>query len=309
MIYDYRESEDIRVDGINDIISPRNFRENKSISNADWILVKNLSSAQRLENIQVASGIVVYVEAESKTYQLLPLSTDSSQILLTETDQFFVREGRGKTQNTADPVQEDGIIRWSHVAPNNVRIDPSISNVVDMLVLSQTYYDDVLKWQAKPTANFPLEPTSDELSAELSGLNTYKAASDTLAFRSAKFKLLFGEQAEDTYKAKFRVVKLSDQLSDNELKTRIISAINEYFNVDNWEFGETFFFTEMSTFIHQKLGSAVGSIVILPRTITGQFGELFQVKAEPDELFISTATVNDIELVSRLDNQTLKIDS
>jgi hypothetical protein len=309
VIYDYRESEDIRVDGINDIISPSNFRENKSISAADWILVKNLSSAQRLENIQVASGVVVYVEAESKTYQLLPLSTDSSQILLTETDQFFVKEGRGKTQNTADPVQEDGVIRWSHIAPNNVRIDPSISNVVDMLVLSQTYYDEVLKWQARPTVNFPLEPTSDELSAELSGLNTYKAASDTLAFRSAKFKLLFGEQAEDTYKAKFRVVKLSDQLSDNELKTRIISAINEYFSVDNWEFGETFFFTEMSTFIHQKLGSAVGSIVILPRTITGQFGELFQVKAEPDELFISTATVNDIELVSRLDSQTLKIDS
>ena len=32
---------------------------------------------------------------------------------------------------------------------------------------------------------------------------------------------------------------------------------------------------------------------------------MFQVKAEPNELFISTATVSDIEIVSRLDNQTL----
>jgi hypothetical protein len=46
----------------------------------------------------------------------------------------------------------------------------------------------------------------------------------------------------------------------------------------------------------------------LPKNITGQFGELFQVKAEPDELFLSTATVRDIELVSRLDSQTLRVD-
>ena len=308
IIYDYREEDLITVSDSGNWIKSATFNDKKVLSDADWILVKNLTSAQTLENIQNARGIVVYVEEENKTYQLTPLSTNPSEILLVESQDYFVREGRGRTQNTADPVKEDGIIRWKHIAPNNVRIDPSISNVVDMLVLSTTYYDEVEKWKKRPITEFPLEPTSDELSAEFSGLNTYKAASDTLAFRSAKFKILFGTQAEDTYKAKFRVVKLSDQLSDNELKTRIISAIDDYFSVDNWEFGETFYFTELSTYIHQRLGSAVGSIVILPRNITGQFGELFQVKAEPDELFISTATVNDIEIVSRLDSQTLRTD-
>lgn len=308
VVYDYREEDDIIVDNANDFVRPFTYQERSTLSAADWILVKNLTSAQKLNGASKASGVVVYVEEENKTYQILPSSTNLTDYNLEATNDYFVRNGRGRTQNTASPRQEDGIIRWQHVAPNNVRIDPSISNVIDMLILSNTYYDEVTKWKNRPITEFPLEPTTDELSTEFSGLNTYKSASDTLAFRSAKFKLLFGEQAEDTYKAKFRVVKLSDQLSDNELKTRIISAIDDYFNVDNWDFGEVFFFTELSTYIHQRLGSAIGSIVILPKNVSGKFGELFQVKAEPDELFISTATVADIELVSRLDSQTLRTD-
>ena len=77
---------------------------------------------------------------------------------------------------------------------------------------------------------------------------------------------------------------------------------------NNWQFGETFFFTELSTFIHQQLGSAIGSIVILPRNTSGVFGELFEVKAMPNELFISTATVNDIEIINQIDSQTLRAD-
>ena len=61
----------------------------------------------------------------------------------------------------------------------------------------------------------------------------------------------------------------------------------------------------MSTYIHQQLGSAIGSIVIMPKNSTGKFGEMFQVKSEPNELFLSTATVNDIEIISRLDSKTL----
>jgi hypothetical protein len=224
------------------------------------------------------------------------------------TEDFFVRQGRGKTQNVRSANQTDGVVRWRHFAPNDVRIDPSISNVVEMLVLTSSYNDQVQRWQARPATEFPLAPTTNELSQEFAGLNTYKSASDTLAFRSASFKLLFGTQAQEEYRAKFRVVKLSDNISDNELKTRIISAMNEYFNVDNWEFGETFYFTEMATYIHQRLGSAIGSIVILPRNLSGSFGQMFQVKAEPNELFINTASVSDIEIVSRLDNQSLRVD-
>jgi hypothetical protein len=153
-----------------------------------------------------------------------------------------------------------------------------------------------------------VEPTSNELAIEFENLNEYKSASDTIVFRSAKFKSLFGPYSEPQYQAKFKVVKLSNNISDNELKSQIISAINNYFEVENWEFGETFYFTELSSYIHQRLGSAIGSIVVLPRNTSGLFGDMFQVKADPNELFASTATVADIEIVERLTSQTLRAD-
>ena len=125
-------------------------------------------------------------------------------------------------------------------------------------------------------------------------------------FKSGKFKPLFGNDASPELRAKFRVVKLNERFSDNEIKTRIVRAFNRYFDPTNWTFGETFYFTELSSFIHSQLGNSIGSIVILPKNIDGKFGDLFSVKAESDEIFLSTATVSDIEIVSKITEQTLK---
>ena len=305
IIYDFRREESLDVNDTRDIISPTSYRKENKLSTAKWIVVKNKTVALQFENLVNSKGLIVTTADDMKTYQLTPLSTASTQIKLSETTDYFVKNGRGRTQNTAAPFIAPGTIRWNHVAPSDVRIDPSISNIVEMVVLTTSYYTEVREWQARPVSTFPLEPTSDQLLSEFSGLNTYKSASDSLVYRSAKFKLLFGSTADETYQARFKIVKLSDQISDNELKAQIITTINTYFNVTNWEFGESFYFTELSSYIHQRLGSNIGSIVILPKNTAGKFGEMFQVKAEPNELFISTATVNDIEIVSRLDNQTL----
>lgn len=312
VVLDFRNETSLTVKDAENTISPGSYTNKTKLSLVDWILVKDSVVARSLENIDNAQDVIVYVASTNTTYKLERLSTtDISggyEIRLQPTEDYFVKKGRGKSQSTLDLNQQDSTIKWSHVAPNDVRIDPSISNVVEMIVLTSSYYSDVQKWLANPITDFPLEPTTYELTTEFSGLNTYKSASDSLVFRSAKFRLLFGSNAITENQARFRVVRLSDQLSDNELKTKIISAINEYFNVANWEFGETFYFTELSTYIHQRLGSAIGSIVILPKNSRGQLGELFQVKAEPNELFVSTAKVSDIDIVSRLDNQTLRVD-
>ena len=99
-----------------------------------------------------------------------------------------------------------------------------------------------------------------------------------------------------------------NQYAKKELRSKVLTAFKHYFDPNNWRFGEAFFVTELSTFIHQQLGSAIGSIVILPKNTTGTFGELFQVQSMPNELFISTATVNDIEIINQIDSQTLRTD-
>jgi hypothetical protein len=55
------------------------------------------------------------------------------------------------------------------------------------------------------------------------------------------------------------------------------------------------------------LPSHLSSIVIVPTQAESNFGNLFQVKAEPDELFLSTLTVNNVEVVKGFTEQNLKI--
>lgn len=310
VIADFRKENNIRVDISANTISSESYAKTYNLDHLDWLFAKDLATASIVENTQgKAAGLKVYADAEGKVYLNTPDSTNISNVSLVETSDFFVRTGRGPTQDTSLPLQQDSVIRWQHVAPKDVRIDPSISNVVEMIILTNSYYNEMKSFLKLPTtSSYPLEPTHDELAAEFESLDEFKSASDTIVYRSAKFKLLFGAGAEDVFKAKFRVVKLNNSISDNELKSQIITAINNYFEVDNWEFGETFYFTELSSYIHQRLGSAIGSIVILPRNSAGTFGDLFQVRAEPNELFASTATVSDIEIVEKISSQTLRAD-
>ena len=65
--------------------------------------------------------------------------------------------------------------------------------------------------------------------------------------RSAKFKPIFGSRAALALQAKFKIVKNSNiVISDNDIKASVITAINTYFNLNNWDFGETFYFSELS---------------------------------------------------------------
>jgi len=318
-------------------ISPASYSNYRKAEDLNWLLLKDFSMVKLQANPPVAgirtwpgdglendygifSGLIITVQDSwtdtqanitypaDSTYVLTPLSSNLNKVRAIETSEYFVRTGRGKTQDTSSPDPEDSVMRWNHVAPNDVRIDPSISNVVEMVILTENYYNNIVSWSNNPTGDFPAEPTSAQLSVNFASLNQYKAASDTITYRSAKFVRLFGPSATKELQAVFRIVKLSDQYSDNELKSRVLTAIKQYFDPQNWEFGETFFFTELSTYIHQQLGSAIGSIVILPKNSSGTFGELFEVKAMSNELFISTATVNELEIINQIDNQTLRAD-
>ena len=312
LFLDYRGETGINLTDTN-YLSPASYINQTDWKTVNYLIVDTVAIAQTLNNSGEAepryNGLVIYVTENKKVYQMQASSTNASTISLVETSDYVVREGRASTQNTAIQDPQNVILKWNHTAPNDVRIDPSISNVVEMLVLTQTYYTEIQKYINVPGTPYPIAPTSEELANEFEKLNEFKSASDTIVYRSAKFKTLFGSDAEPSYQAKFKIVKIpGTNLSDNEIKSKIIRLFNSYFNADNWEFGETFYFTELSSYIHQNMGNAVGSIVILPKNTEGTFGDLFQVKAEPNELFINTATVNDITIVEKITSQTLRTD-
>jgi hypothetical protein len=288
-------------------ISPGSYTNHISFSTLSWLVVDTYALLTTyLNNVAgYGAGVKVYVASTNQVYLMTPSSTNSLHVNGVLTTEYAVYNGRGVTQNTLLPEVTPMIFKWEHVANKDVRIDPSISNVVEMLVLTKTYYSDIQKYMNVPGTVFPLPPTSDELTTEFRELDEFKSASDTIIYRSAKFKKLFGADADLELQAKFRIVKLNDSVSDNELKSKVILAFKEYFNANNWDFGETFYFTELTSYVHTKLAGLLGSIVILPRNSAGKFGDLFSVKAETDELFLNTATVSDIEVIDKITRTTL----
>jgi hypothetical protein len=52
--------------------------------------------------------------------------------------------------------------------------------------------------------------------------------------------------------------------------------------------------------LHQTLSPDVLSIIIVPKKSTSVFGSLFQITSNRDEIFISSATVNDVQIIDTI---------
>jgi hypothetical protein len=260
------------------------------------------------ENAVIAfAGTIVYVTTTDIFYEIT--QTGTAEVTIVETQDYIHRTGR-TFQLDSNAIENPMYFKWQHYAPRANRIDPSVSNIIDLILLTRTYYNDIITWKNSndSTAPVPDAPTTEDLRIQFSELNDYKMLSDQIIFKPGKFKLLFGTGASDELRATFKVVKLdTTTVTDNEVRSEVINAIDEYFDVANWDFGERFFYTELSAYIHQRLANIVASVVIVPSKADAVFGDLFQVKAEPDELFISTASVADVEIVRNLTDTNLRI--
>lgn len=200
--------------------------------------------------------------------------------------------------------------QWKHFVSREDRIDPALTNVIDIFVLTNSYDSEIRAWIKSDGSieEMPEEPTSEELRNTFTDLEDFKTVSDQLVWRPTRYKVLFGDQAAEDLRARFKVVKVPGaSVSDNEIKSRIIEAFDEFFEVQNWDFGETFFFTELAAFVHQRLATLVASIVLVPTNVESAFGNLYQVKVEFDEIPIHSAKVTDIDIVENLTVRELRI--
>ena len=192
---------------------------------------------------------------------------------------------------------------WRRVSSSNYRIDPSLSNIIDVFVLNQNYDTKYKEWvtDGRSVSIRPEPPTEIQLKRQFASIATKKAISDSIVYRAAEYKVIFGELADVELQGRFKIVKVAGTtLTDNEIKSRVLTAINEFLEIDNWDFGEIFYFTELSAYIHQKLPGIVSSVVIVPVQSNSVFGDLFQIIPESNELFIPDVTLSDIDLVDTL---------
>ena len=200
---------------------------------------------------------------------------------------------------------------YRHNSPTSRRIDPGTTNIVDLYVVTDAYYKAYQKYlrDSTNTVREPLRPTINELTAAYSQLNQYKMVSDNIVLNSVVFKPLFGNKAVPELQAAIKVVRNQKTLaSDSEIKTKVLQAINDFFTIDKWNFGDTFYFTELSAFLHKEVGDLISSAVVVPRNALQKFGDLFEVRAAPNEIFVSAATVNDIEVIDTITNGNIRVE-
>ena len=199
--------------------------------------------------------------------------------------------------------RQDLYFQYRHNAPNYRRIDPSPNNIIDLYILTKQYATDYVAWlqDTSNTVEEPTAPTGDALSVAYGTLDDYKSVSDTIIYNPAKFKPIFGSKAPVTLQATFKVVKNSSVVvTDNDIKTSVIAAINTYFDIANWDFGETFYFSELAAYLHNTLAPNISSILIVPVSEESAFGSLLQINAEFNEIIQSAATVDNVQIISAI---------
>ena len=217
---------------------------------------------------------------------------------------YSIRNGRAF--KTDEPFK----FQWTHYSSDGSdRIDPSISSIMDMYVLTNAYDNAVRRWlrSGADPETFPTPPSSEEIRNNIRFIEENKSTSDQVIYIPAEYKLLFGNSARPEHQAEFKIIKLSGAtLTDNEIKSRTIDAINNYFDIENWDFGESFYFTELAAYIHNQLIGHVASVVIVPKFSSSSFGDLFQIKCDPNELFLSTANVGNVVITNEYTKQNLR---
>ena len=192
--------------------------------------------------------------------------------------------------------------QYIHNASVDRRIDPSSSNIIDIFMLTKSYDEAFRIYLAGGSTVAPEPPSTDSLRITFgSNLSAIKSISDEIIYHTVKYKVLFGSKADPKLQATFKVVKNPGQsINDNDLKVRVIAAINAFFDVNNWDFGDRFYMGELTTYILNSTAPDISNIVICPKQSSQSFGSLFEIQSRADEILISGATVADVEIVTAI---------
>jgi len=284
--------------------------ENTAIATADKIIFqKKYTTTDGVEDFKYFANTNAEIIVVQNETVIAPYSTRLEGQIFYLIDEGIFRKLNKSLNNTTINTdyksyfgRADLKFHYIHVADSGYRIDPSASNIIDTYILSKTYDTQVKQFITGSRGVRPMPPSNDELFRSYGGeINKIKSISDEVIYHPAKYKILFGDKAAPDLQVKFKIVKnASIVINDNELKSNIIEAINKFFDIENWDFGETFYFQELSAYIINQLSPKLVSILIVPRQTTQSFGSLFEIKSEPDEIFASAAKVSDIETIDQL---------
>jgi hypothetical protein len=276
VLISYRDSD---IDGVPDnpdffdeIVGPNPYGRNAVAVNANspWVFFQqtiDFDNLQRYLLVEPGTVVSIYETLDDielakfqwtpgqvfYAYNQLPFETDPGVFYqlsinaagvrtINEVSGWIARTGRG-----------DLYFQYRHNSPLTTRIDPGTTNIIDLYVVTQSYYTAYQNWIRDTTNTVvePSQPTIDELDTAYQGLQNYKMLSDNIVLNSVTFKPLFGEKAAAELRATIKVIRASNSTASvSEIKNSVVASMNTYFSIDKWNFGDTFYFSELAGYLH-----------------------------------------------------------
>jgi hypothetical protein len=317
VLVSYRDSDSDGVpdnpDFFDEVVAPN---VNPNLKLVFFQQVVDFDDLQRY--LLVEPGIVNSSYPNLAAIELVKFQYSPGQVFYTYSTKLFYKLYLTVT-GTLNLVQESGWIartgrqalyfQYRHNSPLTNRIDPGTSNIIDIYVVTLSYYTAYQNWlrDVTGTVTQPDIPTINELSTQYQNLQDYKMISDNLVINSVIFKPLFGPKAATNLQANIKVIRAQNSVaSTSEIKSSVLAAMNEYFSIDKWNFGDTFYFSELAAYLHSNLGTIISSVVLVPLDTQKYFGDLYEIRAEPNEIFANAATVDNIDVIEALTSTNLR---
>jgi len=311
--YGYGEAIPSNPDFFNDIVAPSVnpttklvfFQQTVDFDNLQRYLMLNqgvvnsdfpTQSAILLSLTQYNIGQVFYAYTEQVFY-VLTVNSSGNQTLTVD-NSYLALTGR-----------QDLYFQYRHNSPLSSRIDPGSTNIIDVYIVTNEYYTAYNNWLKDTTGTVtePTPPTINDLTTTYSTLQDYKMISDNMILNSVEFQPLFGQTADAALRATIKVIRSTQSTaSTSEITNLVVANMDAYFNLAAWDFGQTFYFSELAAYIHQNIGDVVSSVVLVPLDPQKSFGDLYEIRCAPNQIFVNGATVNDIEVITALTSNNLQ---
>lgn len=292
---------------VSQVINPDIFKDvsgDFTNGTSDGYVIFKYSSDKMSMNIIDPTAYLVF-ESENAARQYFNNALDTEYLYyFVDTDTVKSVDGYNEfvfeSSYVAYPGRSELSFHYQHNSGEEYRIDPSKSNIVDIYMLTTDYDTEYRRWLLTGTGSEPLPPTSYSLESNFADvLEPIKSISDELIYQPVKYKVLFGTSAEINLQARFKAVKSpTSTLSDNEIISNVLKGINNFFALENWDFGKSFHFSELSTYIMNLMTPDITNFVIVPTV--NNFGSLYEVACQSNEIFISGARASDIEVIDAI---------
>ena len=288
--------------------------------NSPWVFLQRIVDFDNLQRyVLMEPGLVNSLYATLDDIELVKGEFAAGQVFYAyETALFYILfidliTGVRTLQQTNDYIARTGrqslFFQYRHNSPLNNRIDPGTTNIIDVYVVTNEYYIAYQNYITDTTGTVPEPevPTIDYLTTTYGGLQDYKMISDTLIMNSVEFQPLFGAKAPEPLRATIKVIRAVNSVATtSEIKNLVVQNLNNYFSLDIWDFGDTFYFSELSAYLHDNMAGIISSVVLVPLNPEKYFGDLYEIRCAPNQIFVNAATVANVEVIEALTSTNIR---